>query len=130
MKALLVTLLAATAMQNGSSDAPEAAAVFEARQDDLISLAGKLGMLHRLNQLCPEQYQSSTVYRDHMIDIIEGESPPRLTRESMINAFNQSFRQISAIHRTCSRRAEDDFRREALATLTITDRLYAPLQNR
>lgn len=130
MSTLILALAAAFSLQVQTSDAPEAAAVFEARQDDLITLASKLGMLHRLNQVCPEQYGSSTIYRDHMIDIIEGESPPRTTREAMIGAFNQSFRQISVIHSTCSRAAEADYRREAMATLTIAERLFAPLQGR
>lgn len=108
------------------SNAPEAKAVFEARQNDLVELSARLGGLHRLNQLCPG-YGRVSVFRDRMQEIIDGERPPRETRDAMVENFNGGFRRMANRHLTCSFDAEQDFQVEAMSALSITERLAAPL---
>ncbi|GGY50082.1 TIGR02301 family protein [Parvularcula lutaonensis] len=123
----MIALLAALALAQAEPIAPEAKDVFEQRQGDLIALAGKLGGLHRLSQVCAS-YGNIAVFRDRMKELIDGERPPRDTREAMIAQFNASYRTMSGAHFTCSRRAETDFRREASDALRISERLSASLQ--
>ena len=115
---------APSAAQFGVPDAQEH---FNARQGDLIQLSESLGALHRLSQVCG-RYGEGDLYRERMKQVVEGESPPRFTREAMIGAFNRSFRQTSARHLACGRAAEQSFREEAYAALQVNNRLYAPLQ--
>ena len=106
--------------------APEALDVFKSREEDLASLAGQLGRLHRLHQLCPSS-GSSTIFRDRMKDIIDGERPRRETREAMIATFNQGYRDMTKVHFACSSRAEADFQKQAVIALGLSDRLAADL---
>lgn len=106
--------------------APEALLVFQSREQDLVTLAGQLGRLHRLNQICPG-YGSITVFRDRMKDVIDGERPRRETREGMISNFNQGYRDMTEAHFACSAQAEADFRNEAIIALSLSERLSAPL---
>jgi uncharacterized protein (TIGR02301 family) len=122
LKLLAIALL----LQTAPSTAPNASEVFERRQEDLVLLAARLGSLHRLNQVCPG-YGSITVFRDRMKEMVDAERPPRMTREAMIAGFNDSYRQMSSRHLTCSPAAEDDFSRAALSALSITERLSRPL---
>ncbi|MEE4210511.1 MAG: TIGR02301 family protein [Parvularcula sp.] len=121
--------LAAALLLTLQTPPPEARQVFLQRQDDLITLAAKLGMLHRLDQLCSPGYRQG-MFREHMKAVVEGERPVRATREAMIDSFNQSFRSMADIHLTCSYEAQADMRREAAIALQITDRLSRPLENR
>lgn len=125
----MIGLLATLMLLQATPLAPEAKDVFEARQEDLILLAGRLGGLHRLSQVCAG-YGNIAIFRERMKEIIDGESPPRATRESMIDAFNDRYRSMSGSHFTCSRAAEADFREEALAALSLTQRLSGPIVSR
>lgn len=125
MLALLALLLAFQADPEPST-APDAKAVFQKRQEDLITLAGALGGLHRLNQLCPG-YGRISIFRDRMKEIIDGERPPRDTREQMIANFNTGYRRMTRLHFTCSAQAEADFKSEAIAAYSVSERLSAPL---
>ncbi|MEM9810729.1 MAG: TIGR02301 family protein [Pseudomonadota bacterium] len=115
----------------GSSTAqdrvPDAREHFNARQGDLVLLSEYLGALHRLSQVCGN-YGEGDLYRERMKQVIEGESPPRFTREAMIGAFNRGFRRTSARHLACGRAAEQAFRQEASSAMQVNDRLYAPLR--
>lgn len=104
------------------ADVPEAADAFRGRQDDLVLLAGKLGSLHRLNQVCPS-YGSLTVFRDRMQDVVEGERPIRATREAMIEAFNLAYNETARLHAACGSEASAAMRRDALEALAVTERL-------
>ncbi|MEO0700088.1 MAG: TIGR02301 family protein [Pseudomonadota bacterium] len=108
---------------------PEAHSHFASRQGDLILLAQHLGTLHRLAQVCP-QTREGDLYRERMKQVIEGESPPRFTREAMIGAFNRGFRNASAEYYSCSRRAQQRLKNESFDALNVTERLYAPLRLR
>jgi uncharacterized protein (TIGR02301 family) len=125
----MIAIAAALALSLQGTPPPDARDVFLNRQDDLIALASKLGMLHRLDQLCATGYRPG-LYREHMKAVVEGEQPMRATREAMIAAFNQSFRAMTEIHMTCSYEAREDMRREASVALAITDRLSRPIDNR
>ncbi|MEM9837807.1 MAG: TIGR02301 family protein [Pseudomonadota bacterium] len=104
------------------ADVPEAADAFRSRQDDLVLLARKLGSLHRLNQVCPS-YDSMTLFRDRMQEVVEGEKPIRATREAMIEAFNLSYNETARLYAACSSDAGAAMRREALEALAVTERL-------
>ncbi|MEM1380543.1 MAG: TIGR02301 family protein [Pseudomonadota bacterium] len=108
------------------ADVPEARDAFRARQDDLILLAGSLGTLHRLNQVCPG-YGNVAVFRDRMQEVVNGERPIRATREAMIEAFNGGYNAAAQQHVTCGRAAETDLRQEALNALSLVERLSAEM---
>lgn len=122
MIAALALLLAAQDV----STAPDAKSVFESRQTDLQILARHLGGLHRLNQICPS-YGRVSIFRDRMREIIDGEKPPRETREGMISRFNDGYREMTRLHYSCDYNAESDFRSEALNALSVSERLSGPL---
>lgn len=108
------------------SRAPDAREVFEERQDDLIFLAGKLGGLHRLSQLC--EGEGAGVFRIRMQELLELEKPPRDTRAAMIAQFNHNYRQMAELHLFCGNEAIEDMAGEATVALSITDRISGPLR--
>lgn len=105
-----------------AQEPPEASELFKQRQEDLVAMAGRLGSLHRLSQVCGG-YRDMTLFRDNMLAIVEGERPHAATREAMIKAFNTRYSETADLHSSCSRDAEYALREEALAALAITERL-------
>lgn len=105
---------------------PEAAAAFDRRQDDLVSLSGHLGGLHRLRQLCEEDRPD--LFRDRLLALVPLEAPPERTRLAMISAFNDGYREGSEAHVICGREARADYAARSEAALAVTERLYAPFR--
>ncbi|MEM9232776.1 MAG: TIGR02301 family protein [Pseudomonadota bacterium] len=100
---------------------------FEARQRDLVSLAGHLGSLHRLQQICGSGYRPE-LYRNRMQDVVELEVPMGSTRLDMIAAFNSSYRDMSRAYLACGDAARATFETEAQQALRVVERLYAPFR--
>lgn len=105
---------------------PDAREYFLRRQTEMVTLAGHLGALHRLHQLCGNG--SSDKFRDHMREIIPLESPLEGTRLDMISAFNEGYRGMSDLHLSCGPEAESDYRRRANQALQATNRLSSPFR--
>ena len=110
-----------------ANDLPDAREHFEARQQDLIYLARKLGGLHRLNQLCPTSADPYE-FRRRVRSLIEGERPFRATREAMIEAFNLEYQEASSRYFRCDRDTEAAIQREAYEALAVTERLSASMR--
>lgn len=126
---LLAAMIAAQSITGELMGPPEAKSYFASRQGDLILLAQHLGTLHRLAHVCPKNREGD-LYRERMKQIIDGESPPRFTREAMIGAFNRGFRSASSEYYSCSRKAQQRLRNESFDAINVTERLYAPLRIR
>lgn len=130
MRTALAALLLAALLPAGAARAqavPEAAERFEARQRDLVALAGKLGQLHRLRQVCYPR-SDPDLFRERLLTLIPLEAPPGGTRLDMVDAFNAGYREAAALHLTCSGAARADYQREAELALAVTERLYAPFR--
>ena len=106
---------------------PEAAEAFAERQRDLVALAGHLGTLHRLRQVCYVE-ENPDLFRLRMMTLVPLEMPMGATRLDMISAFNAGYRQASARHAICGREARAAYAREAERALVVTERLYAPFR--
>ena len=129
-KPLLALFLAASAL----SAAPPAVAQpmdaqqsFEGRQHDLVTLAGHLGTLHRLQQVCGGGYDTNR-YRNRIQQVIRAEEPMGATRLDMIAAFNSAYRNSSRQFLACDAITQDLQVEEARKALRIVDRLYAPFR--
>ncbi len=131
MRRLAAALLAAWPVlipPAGAQAIPEAAEAFEQRQQDLVTLAGHLGTLHRLRQVCyPDE--SPELFRRRLMTLIPLEVPMGATRVRMIDAFNTQYRDTSREHATCGRQARQDYALAAEAALGVTERLYAPFRS-
>lgn len=114
----------ATAIQAKPVDAKDA---FDTRQQDLVSLAGHLGALHRLHQICGPGSRPD-LYRSRMQQVVRMEAPMGSTRLDMVAAFNSSYRDMSRAYLACGDGAQDTFIAEARTTLRIVERLYAPFR--
>lgn len=124
-RALAAALLAA--LPASAVAQPEAAAVFEDRQADLVALAEHLGGLHRLRQVChPEE--EPDLFRRRLMTIIPLEEPKGTTRLDMISGFNAGYRAAAGAHVICGREARKAYAAEAEAALAVTERLYAPFR--
>ena len=123
-----LAIIAVLALTGTHADAqPEAGTVFAQRQADLVALAGHLGGLHRLRQVChPEEDPDR--YRDRLMAIIPVEVPKGSTRLDMIAAFNAGYRAKASEHAICGREARSATSAEAEAALIVTERLYAPFR--
>ncbi|WOI54732.1 TIGR02301 family protein [Parvularcula sp. LCG005] len=106
-----------------ASAAPDAKAAFEARQQDLIRLAGSLGALHRYHQMCGNG-NNPDLFRNRMRQLVPLEAPMESTRQSMISAFNTRFRQVSNDYLTCSGPARQGMEEETQRALVISERLF------
>lgn len=106
---------------------PEAKAAFEARQRDLVALAGHLGALHRLRQVCYVA-ENPDLFRARMMTLVPLEMPMGGTRLDMISAFNAGYRSASSLHTICGREARAAYAAEAERALAVTERLYAPFR--
>ena len=106
---------------------PEAAEAFRDRQRDLVALAGHLGALHRLRQVCYVE-ESPDLFRLRMMALVPLEMPMGATRLDMISAFNAGYRQASGLHAICGREARAAYAAEAERALGVTERLYAPFR--
>ena len=106
---------------------PEAAEAFQNRQRDLVALAGHLGALHRLRQVCYVE-ESPDLFRLRMMTLVPLEMPMGATRLDMISAFNAGYRAASGEHAICGREARAAYAREAERALGVTERLYAPFR--
>nr|WP_246408468.1 TIGR02301 family protein [Parvularcula dongshanensis] len=106
---------------------PEAEEAFAARQADLVSLAGSLGTLHRLRQLCDEG-EDPDLFRTRLMALIPLEVPVAATRAEMIAAFNAAYREASQEHAICGPEAEALYAEEGERALAVTERLYAPFR--
>ena len=106
---------------------PEAKETFEARQRDLVTLAGHLGTLHRLRQVCFVE-QNPDLFRLRMMTLVPLEMPVGATRLDMISAFNAGYRGASSLHAICGREARAAYAQEAERALVVTERLYAPFR--
>lgn len=73
--------------------------------DRLAELAETLGALHHLRPLCgaPE----AQTWRDQMQAILDAEQPSRERRQRVVDRFNQSYRSLAAVHRTCTPAARE-----------------------
>ncbi len=131
MRRPLVILFAIVASATPAfAQAPvDAKTAFTERQADLIALAGHLGALHRLRQLCAYN-DNVDLFRNRMRELVPLEAPMGRTRLDMIAAFNEHYRRESEAHITCSDAARTTYEAEASAALTVTERLYAPFPNR
>ncbi|WP_370339005.1 TIGR02301 family protein [Parvularcula marina] len=105
----------------------EAQESFESRQRDLVALAGHLGMLHRLHQLCGDGYREG-LYRVRMQQIVELEVPMGSTRLDMVAAFNSAYRDASRDYLACGVDAQTLYESEAKQALLVVERLYAPFR--
>ena len=121
---LAVTVFMAAPVAAQPVDAKES---FDRRQEDLVALAGHLGTLHRLQQVCGGGYESN-LYRNRIQQVIRAEEPMGATRLDMIAAFNSAYRNSSRQFLACDAIAEDLQVEEARKALRIVDRLYAPFR--
>lgn len=103
----------------------DAKTAFDQRQVDLVTLAGHLGALHRLRQICA-YHENADLFRNRMREIVPLEAPMGRTRLDMISAFNQQYRSQSRAHLTCGDEAWASYERQAQAALRVTKRLEAP----
>ena len=118
------------ALAQAHAQAPvDAKTAFTERQADLVALAGHLGALHRLRQLCAYT-ENVDLFRNRMRELVPLEAPMGRTRLDMIAAFNEQYRSQSTAHLTCSDEARTTYETEAAAALTVTNRLYAPFAQR
>ena len=120
-------LAAATPPAAAQPRVPEAAAAFEERQRDLVALAGHLGTLHRLRQVCYVE-ENPDLFRWRMRSLVPLEMPMGATRLDMISAFNAGYRDATALHAICGREARAAYAAEAERALVVTERLYAPFR--
>ena len=128
---LRLSVLCAVAFALASAAAqprvPEAAEAFAQRQADLVTLAGHLGELHRLRQVCYVE-EGPDLFRQRMMSIVPLEMPMGATRLDMISAFNAGYRAASGQHAICGREARAAYSRTAERALGVTERLYAPFR--
>ena len=104
--ALVAVTLLAGAPARATDEAPY--------DDTLVRLAEALGALHHLRPLCGAVSEAQT-WRDQMAAVIEAEQPSRERRARIVDRFNQSYRSLAAIHRTCTpaaRALAETWRRE------------------
>ena len=125
MRRLLIVF--ALLLTTSAQAQPEAADAFGTRQADLVALAGHLGGLHRLRQVChPEE--EPDMFRRRLMAIIPLEVPKGSTRLDMISGFNAGYRAAASAHVICGREARAAYAAEAEAALAVTERLYAPFR--
>ena len=126
----MIALLAAASLCGPAAAqprVPEAAEAFAQRQADLVALAGMLGELHRLRQVCYVE-EGPDLFRQRMMSIVPLEMPMGATRLDMISAFNAGYRAASSQHAICGREARAAYSRTAERALVVTERLYAPFR--
>jgi len=124
---LLCAIISAAIGSAAAKDPIEASEAFEQRQRDLVSLAGYLGQLHRLHQVCGDPYNSN-LFRNRMKEVVPLESPMGSTRLDMIAAFNEGYREASALYSACDDEVQSIYEKTAERALVVTDRLYAPFR--
>lgn len=127
MRRLLALLVASSLGTAQAQDVPEAAAAFAQRQADLVALAGHLGELHRLRQLCFAD-ENPDLFRRRMMALVPLEVPAEATRKDMIAAFNEGYRAGAGDHAICGQAARADYREASEEALGVTERLYAPFR--
>lgn len=94
--ATLAGILVAAATSLGAARAAE-----EAPYDDkLAELAETLGALHLLRPLCGAA--EAQTWRDQMAAVLDAEQPSRERRQRLVDRFNQAYRGLASVHRTCT----------------------------
>jgi uncharacterized protein (TIGR02301 family) len=74
---------------------------YQSRYDRLSEI---LGALHYLGPLChPEE---KTIWREHMMALVEAENPTQARRDRMNGAFNRSYSGFQENYRTCNASAK------------------------
>ena len=104
-------MLAAAALIVGSATAIAEEAPYD---DTLVRLAEALGALHHLRPLCGAIGETQT-WREQMAAVLEAEQPSPERRARIVDRFNQSYRGLAAIHRSCTpaaRALAETWRRE------------------
>lgn len=93
-------MLIATAL-GAAASLPARAATGEAPYvDQLLRLAEILGALHHLRPLCGAE--EGQLWRQKMSALIAAEEPTADERKRIVERFNQSYRSLAEIHRSCT----------------------------
>lgn len=73
-------------------------------QSRLDRMSEILGALHYLRPLChPEE---KTIWREHMLSLLEAENPTQARHDRMIGAFNRTYGGFKENYRTCNASAK------------------------
>jgi uncharacterized protein (TIGR02301 family) len=99
---------------------------YEARAQDLTTLARAFGGLHHIRRMC-EPRRESEIWRDRMRRLIELEQPPAALHQDMVAAFNDSFREAERRFPYCDRDARDYAASLAAEGDEAASRLVVPL---
>lgn len=94
-------LVIALAIGVGLAGTPVGAAENIPYDEKLAELAEVLGALHHLRPLCGATGETQT-WREQMHAVLEAEQPSRERRLRLIDRFNQSYRSLAAVHRSCT----------------------------
>ncbi|MBT9288631.1 TIGR02301 family protein [Prosthecodimorpha staleyi] len=68
--------------------------------ESLMRLAEILGGLHHLRPLCGAP--DGQIWRQKMSALIQAQDPTPEDRKRLVERFNQSYRSLAEIHRTCT----------------------------
>jgi uncharacterized protein (TIGR02301 family) len=98
-------LLVAAVLAVLPGPAPQAAPGDPPYVDQLMRLAEILGALHHLRPLCGAN--EAQVWRQKMSALLAAEEPSADERRRVVERFNQSYRSLAEIHRTCTPAASE-----------------------
>lgn len=127
IRSLMVAVTLSLSPLAVAQDIPEASAAFADRQADLVELSRSLGNLHRLHQVCGDAYNPD-LFRNRMKEFVPLEAPMARTREDMIAAFNEGYRNASDLYFTCNRDTREAYKAAAADAQIVTERLAAPFE--
>lgn len=127
VRRLLAVLIASLATGLISVATAQDLETYQQRQRDLNALAKLFGEMHHLRRSCEPQFEAD-VWRERMQKLLELEEPQAVERETLVQQFNEGYRDAQRRYPSCDRRARDYAASRAAQGGVIVGRLTQALR--